>query len=255
MNRFRALAAAFVGLVPPSSWVPYRSALKPQCFLSFRRRSSLLASSPISRPPQRACKFTYAGARKPGPGAGLSRRRRPNCSTARAQSSASITRGQPGGTGRRQSRRRAESLGCRPGGERYFLASARRQIARGRRRVHRGQGHYTRLDRRRRSAFHRLRRGAYGGRSPHRLHSHLLLPEVSPTHMADHFDGKRYFNPQVDIDRSLGELLRWRMSRRPVPWPQPAPCVAPPPAPAVDDGRIVATYIGQATFLVRVRRL
>ncbi len=69
--------------------------------------------------------------------------------------------------------------------------------------------------------------------------------------MADHFDGKRFFNPQADIDRSLGELLRWRMSRRPVPWPKPAPCVAPPPAPAVDDGRIVATYIGQATFLVQ----
>ncbi len=69
--------------------------------------------------------------------------------------------------------------------------------------------------------------------------------------MADHFDGKRFFNPQADIDRSLGELLRWRMSRRPVPWPKQAPCVAPPPAPAVDDGRIVATYIGQATFLVQ----
>jgi L-ascorbate metabolism protein UlaG (beta-lactamase superfamily) len=69
--------------------------------------------------------------------------------------------------------------------------------------------------------------------------------------MAGHFDGKRYFNPGVDTDRGLGELLRWRMSRRPEPWPAPAPVAAIPPAPAVNDGRIVATYIGQATVLIQ----
>ncbi len=69
--------------------------------------------------------------------------------------------------------------------------------------------------------------------------------------MAGHFDGKRYFNPEVDTGRGLGELLRWRMSRRPEPWPAPAPVVAIPPAPAVNDGRIVATYIGQATVLIQ----
>ncbi len=71
--------------------------------------------------------------------------------------------------------------------------------------------------------------------------------------MAGHFDGKQFFNPQMNTGRSLGELLRWRMSRRPAPWPSlpPEPAKAIPPAPAVNDGRIVATYIGQATFLLQ----
>ncbi len=70
-------------------------------------------------------------------------------------------------------------------------------------------------------------------------------------HMNDHFDGQRFFNPYVDTSRSFRELLHWRMTRAPEPWPEPAPQVAVPPARAVDDGRIVVTYIGQATVLIQ----
>jgi L-ascorbate metabolism protein UlaG (beta-lactamase superfamily) len=71
--------------------------------------------------------------------------------------------------------------------------------------------------------------------------------------MNGHFDGKRFFNPGVDTGPGLRELLRWRMSRRPVPWPSQvlAPALAIPPAPLVNDGRIVTTYIGQATVLIQ----
>lgn len=72
--------------------------------------------------------------------------------------------------------------------------------------------------------------------------------------MSDHFDGKRFFNPRIDTDRSLGELLRWQRSRHPEPWPEQATRPAlrtRPPAPLIDDGRIISTYIGQATFLIQ----
>lgn len=70
--------------------------------------------------------------------------------------------------------------------------------------------------------------------------------------MSDHFDGKRFFNPNIDTDRSLGDLWRWRRSRRPTAWPVVVTSVEhPPAAPVVHDGGIVSTYIGQATFLIQ----
>lgn len=70
--------------------------------------------------------------------------------------------------------------------------------------------------------------------------------------MSDHFDGKRFFNPNIDTDRGLGDLWRWRRSRQPRPWPVAAAAAGHPPvAPAIQDGTIVSTYIGQATFLIQ----
>lgn len=68
---------------------------------------------------------------------------------------------------------------------------------------------------------------------------------------SDHFDGKRFFNPAVDTDRSLGELLRWRMSRQPGHWPDHVTSGGARPVAVAGAGEIVATYIGQATFLVQ----
>jgi L-ascorbate metabolism protein UlaG (beta-lactamase superfamily) len=71
--------------------------------------------------------------------------------------------------------------------------------------------------------------------------------------MSDHFDGKRFFNPYVDTSRSFRELLHWRRTRKPAPWPKQAEPEPSGPAPmaAVNGGRIAATYIGQATVLIQ----
>ncbi len=68
---------------------------------------------------------------------------------------------------------------------------------------------------------------------------------------SDHFDGKRFFNPRVNTDHTLADLLRWWLTRRPKPWPRREGRPAARPAPVVDDDRIVVTYIGQATLLVQ----
>ncbi|MDR3438250.1 MBL fold metallo-hydrolase [Telmatospirillum sp.] len=69
--------------------------------------------------------------------------------------------------------------------------------------------------------------------------------------MSDHFDGKRFFNPHVSTDRSVADLLRWRRSRRPVPWPRYWQDEAPFTPVPVSGNDIAATYIGQATFLLQ----
>src|SRR5258708_1211451 len=35
---------------------------------------------------------------------------------------------------------------------------------------------------------------------------------------SDHFDGKRFFNPRISGDKSLGELLRWLTSGQRTKW-------------------------------------
>lgn len=71
---------------------------------------------------------------------------------------------------------------------------------------------------------------------------------------SDHFDGRRFFNPGVDTDRSLGQVLRWLLGRRRSAWPA---CRDDPVDPARlaelgADGGIALTYIGQATFLIQM---
>jgi L-ascorbate metabolism protein UlaG (beta-lactamase superfamily) len=70
--------------------------------------------------------------------------------------------------------------------------------------------------------------------------------------ISDHFDGRRFFNPAVDTDKSFRDMRRWRRSRMPVPWPEHVENRNFPPPPAsvsLDD--IAVTYIGQATCLLQ----
>ncbi len=74
----------------------------------------------------------------------------------------------------------------------------------------------------------------------------------SPPPPSDHFDGQRFFNPGINTDKSFAELLRWRRTGKPAPWPKwIANESYPPPPLRVAPGQIAVTFIGQATFLIR----
>jgi L-ascorbate metabolism protein UlaG (beta-lactamase superfamily) len=80
-------------------------------------------------------------------------------------------------------------------------------------------------------------------------------PRHGPTRRArqvnDHCDGKRFLNPGVGVGKGLGDLLRWRFSRRPVPWPLWIADDDPPPPEPPHPGEVAVTYIGQATLMLR----
>jgi L-ascorbate metabolism protein UlaG (beta-lactamase superfamily) len=68
-----------------------------------------------------------------------------------------------------------------------------------------------------------------------------------------HTDGKTFFNPGRDPVHGLLDVIRWKATGRPVPWPDkvdvtPQPL---PPAP-VGDG-VVAAWVGHSTFVLRTR--
>lgn len=73
-----------------------------------------------------------------------------------------------------------------------------------------------------------------------------------PFPLSEHCDGRRFFNPRRHEDRTWLDVLRWKRSARPAPWPAqpPAPCTIPAP---LGDSRLAATWIGHATFLLQTR--
>jgi L-ascorbate metabolism protein UlaG (beta-lactamase superfamily) len=69
--------------------------------------------------------------------------------------------------------------------------------------------------------------------------------------LSDHFNGKTFFNPGGESSKGLLDVLKWRRTSRPTPWPahiEVAPQVL-PPAPTGDE--VMATWVGQSTFLIR----
>ena len=70
--------------------------------------------------------------------------------------------------------------------------------------------------------------------------------------VSDHFDGTRFFNPRhPSTDRSLAQLLRWQLGRRPAAWParlDARPAVR--PEARVDGLRV--TLVGHASVLVQI---
>nr|WP_174297628.1 MBL fold metallo-hydrolase [Sphingomonas bacterium] len=68
---------------------------------------------------------------------------------------------------------------------------------------------------------------------------------------SDHFDGLRFFNPgQPTTDRSLFDLLRWRLSAPRSDWPKSVAVRRVKPDARVDRLRI--TMVGHATVLIQV---
>ncbi len=74
---------------------------------------------------------------------------------------------------------------------------------------------------------------------------------------SDHFDGRHYFNPLLDGEqpdrRGLVQVVRWRLESGSKRWgPQPPLPQYPPPPDSVPPGTVALTFIGHASFLIRL---
>jgi L-ascorbate metabolism protein UlaG (beta-lactamase superfamily) len=67
---------------------------------------------------------------------------------------------------------------------------------------------------------------------------------------SDHFDGLRFFNPDhPDTDRSLRDILRWKLKGTAAPWPRSVPV-----RPTIPDALVAglrATIVGHASVLIQ----
>lgn len=74
--------------------------------------------------------------------------------------------------------------------------------------------------------------------------------------VTDHFDGKRFFNPWRNTDKSVAQLLRWQFTRKRERWPDALP---PGPEPRLPDrlapGDIALTFVGHASWLLQFEGL
>lgn len=67
---------------------------------------------------------------------------------------------------------------------------------------------------------------------------------------SDHFDGEKFFNPQLNIDKVSGEFWKWRTERTPAVWPKWVDNPPLTPRPAARDTQAVVTMINHATLLI-----
>jgi L-ascorbate metabolism protein UlaG (beta-lactamase superfamily) len=72
--------------------------------------------------------------------------------------------------------------------------------------------------------------------------------------VSDHFDGLRFFNPDhPDTDRSLRQMLQWKLGEKAADWPSAVPGRQAVPDARVDGLRI--TMVGHATLLIQAAGL
>src|SRR5438067_5652582 len=72
--------------------------------------------------------------------------------------------------------------------------------------------------------------------------------------LSDHFNGKTFFQPTGARAWRRFDLLRWRLTAKPKPWPPRISFALAPPLPAPKGDAVVVTWIGHATFLIRTAR-
>ena len=77
------------------------------------------------------------------------------------------------------------------------------------------------------------------------------MPARAPFPVSDHCDGRRFFFPRDHIDRGWHEVIKWRLTSRAADWPARVDLTPQPPPPAPADGRIAATFVNHATFLLQ----
>ena len=75
--------------------------------------------------------------------------------------------------------------------------------------------------------------------------------------LSDHFDGKRFFDPDGVPPKSLREVLRWQFGRdrQRQAWPKwaPSPHADTPPA-RVDGGKVRLSFVGHVSWLIQTAR-
>ncbi|SOD80656.1 MBL fold metallo-hydrolase [Spirosoma fluviale] len=73
--------------------------------------------------------------------------------------------------------------------------------------------------------------------------------------VTDHFDGKKFFNPDMP-ERTSGGLLKWLFNRDKGPWPeQPDAYVGARPATRIEGDSLVLTFVNHSTFLIQTAGL
>jgi L-ascorbate metabolism protein UlaG (beta-lactamase superfamily) len=70
--------------------------------------------------------------------------------------------------------------------------------------------------------------------------------------VSDHWDGRGFRNPHNATVKTLRDVWRWRRAAARMPWPSRVEDPPQPPPAWVGAGRIAATFIGHATFLVQI---
>jgi L-ascorbate metabolism protein UlaG (beta-lactamase superfamily) len=70
---------------------------------------------------------------------------------------------------------------------------------------------------------------------------------------SDHFDGRRFFNPEGPESRGLVDFWRWKLGGGRIDWPASAGgLVEPQVAESVSPGEASVTFVGHATFLIQL---
>ena len=73
---------------------------------------------------------------------------------------------------------------------------------------------------------------------------------------SDHFDGQRFFNAGAPAGRSWADVLRWRRTANPKPWPEQVANRARPALPHhLEPGQVALTFINHVTFLIQLAGL
>jgi L-ascorbate metabolism protein UlaG (beta-lactamase superfamily) len=76
--------------------------------------------------------------------------------------------------------------------------------------------------------------------------------------VSDHFDGRRFFDPDGSPPKSLGEVLRWQFGsdRQRQPWPEwaPSPYADTPPQCVAGD-KVRLAFVGHASWLIQTSGL
>ena len=76
--------------------------------------------------------------------------------------------------------------------------------------------------------------------------------------LPDHFDGRRFFDPDGVPPKSLGKVLRWQFGgdRKRANWPDwvPSPHADTPPQ-RVDGDKVRLSFVGHASWLIQTAGL
>lgn len=74
---------------------------------------------------------------------------------------------------------------------------------------------------------------------------------------SDHFDGRRFFNPNGKTPAGYSALLKWQLGKRRTKWPAswPSPFAPAKPDPQINGGGLRVTMVGHASLLIQTAGL